>query len=87
MELAAAISAVIGFIWWLCRIAAKRSTDPEVRALSRREQVAREILENDAKSANRRLDDWLLRVRLIQSNQRRPKLDPPPKQPGIHAGS
>ena len=86
MEIAAAISAVVGFIWWLCRLAANRQADPETKSITRRGQIAREILENDAKSANRRLDDWLLRVRLIQGNKRRPKLNPPARQPRIHTG-
>ena len=60
------ITTVLGIIWYLARRRIESRTPYETA----RENIAREIIQDDAESANRRLDSWLHDPALRSNKQR-----------------
>jgi hypothetical protein len=67
--------------WLSARSDAKK--DPINQRLAQSKEISHEIASNDESSANQRLDDWLLRVCLRQSNQQRSPGAPSPSKPPL----
>ena len=82
----AILAAVIPFGIWLWRRRIQKHDDPKTKNQKRREQIAREIVHNDERGANRSLDDDLNRLRSLQGDKRRPAGSQDPGRRTIPAG-
>lgn len=63
-------SAVLGLVIFLIRRRLTHVATPEEKMREAHEAISKELLNDDAVTANRRVDDWL---RTIQSNKRGPR--------------
>lgn len=63
------LTAAVPLIFWLLQRRAARADDPLVHRAAREQAIAREILRDDERGANRSLADDLQRLRDVQGRQ------------------
>jgi 1,6-anhydro-N-acetylmuramate kinase len=57
------LAGLVGLVAWLLKRRASSNDKPSTKRLQRRQEVSREIVSDDSAAANRRIDNWLIRLR------------------------